>query len=129
SRLQRDLTDSTVIRSVGSALGYVMIAGPALLKGLGKLEINHGALAADLDANLEVLAEAVQTVMRRYGVPEPYEKLKALTRGQRITRDDLDAFINGLDVPAEARERLTALTPGDYTGLAEELTKKLGDET
>jgi len=129
SRLQRDLTDSTVIRSVGSALGYVMIAGPALLKGLGKLEINHGALAADLDANLEVLAEAVQTVMRRYGVPEPYEKLKALTRGQRITRDDLDAFINGLDIPAEARERLTALTPGDYTGLAEELTKKLGDET
>ncbi|RLA09611.1 MAG: adenylosuccinate lyase, partial [Gammaproteobacteria bacterium] len=124
-----DLTDSTVIRSVGSALGYVMIAGPALLKGLGKLEINHGALAADLDANLEVLAEAVQTVMRRYGVPEPYEKLKALTRGQRITRDDLDAFINGLDIPAEARERLTALTPGDYTGLAEELTKKLGDET
>jgi len=121
SRLQRDLTDSTVIRSVGSALGYVMIAGPALLKGLGKLEINTAALAADLDANLEVLAEAVQTVMRRYGVPEPYEKLKALTRGQRINRADLDTFINDLEIPEDAKQRLLTLTPADYTGLAEQL--------
>ncbi len=125
SRLQRDLTDSTVIRSVGSALGYVMIAGPALLKGLGKLELNPEVLAADLDANLEVLAEAVQTVMRRYGVPEPYEKLKALTRGHRISRADLDTFINGLEIPAEAKQRLLELTPGTYTGLAEQLTHQL----
>ncbi|MDF1819170.1 MAG: adenylosuccinate lyase [Immundisolibacteraceae bacterium] len=128
SRLQRDLTDSTVIRSVGSALGYVMIAGPALLKGLGKLEINAPALAADLDSNLEVLAEAVQTVMRRYNVPEPYEKLKALTRGQRINRADLDAFINNLEIPVEAKQRLLALTPDGYTGLAEHLTAQITDQ-
>ena len=128
SRLQRDLTDSTVIRSVGSALGYVMIAGPALLKGLGKLEINAPALAADLDTNLEVLAEAVQTVMRRYNVPEPYEKLKALTRGQRINRADLDAFINNLEIPVEAKQRLLALTPDGYTGLAEHLTAQITDQ-
>lgn len=128
SRLQRDLTDSTVIRSVGSALGYVMIAGPALLKGLGKLEINAPALAADLDSNLEVLAEAVQTVMRRYNVPEPYEKLKALTRGQRINRADLDAFINNLEIPVEAKQRLLALTPDGYTGLAEHLTTQITDQ-
>lgn len=125
SRLQRDLTDSTVIRSVGSSLGYVMIAGQALLKGLDKLEINPAALAADLDDNLEVLAEAVQTVMRRYGVPEPYEKLKALTRGQRINRAELELFINNLEIPDTAKQRLAALTPADYTGLATQLAGEI----
>ncbi|MEL0081425.1 MAG: adenylosuccinate lyase [Gammaproteobacteria bacterium] len=125
SRMQRDLTDSTVIRSVGTALGYVMIAGPALLKGLGKLEINEEVLAADLAANLEVLAEAVQTVMRRYGVPEPYEKLKALTRGQRINQQQLAEFIADLDIPDDAKARLLALTPATYTGLAATLTGEL----
>ena len=125
SRLQRDLTDSTVIRSVGSAYGYAVIALRSLQKGLGKLELDGDKLAADLEANQEVLAEAIQTVMRRYGVAEPYEKLKALTRGQRINRQTLDAFIAGLDIPDPEKVRLSALTPGDYIGLATQLSQEL----
>ena len=125
SRLQRDLTDSTVIRSVGSAYGYAVIALRSLQKGLGKLELDADKLAADLEANQEVLAEAIQTVMRRYGVAEPYEKLKALTRGQRINRQTLDAFIAGLDIPDPEKVRLSALTPGDYIGLATQLSQEL----
>jgi adenylosuccinate lyase len=121
SRWQRDLTDSTVLRALGTAFGHTQIALDALLRGLGKLSVAPDRLAADLDANWEVLAEAVQTVMRRYGLPEPYEQLKALTRGQGITRDALQTFVAGLDLPDAAKQRLLALTPATYTGLAAEL--------
>ncbi|PNS08178.1 adenylosuccinate lyase [Solilutibacter silvestris] len=125
SRWQRDLTDSTVLRALGTAFGHALIGFDALLRGLGKLETNPQRLAADLDANWEVLAEAVQTVMRRHGLPEPYEQLKALTRGQGITRESLRAFIEQLDLPADARQRLLALTPANYTGVAEQLAKAI----
>ncbi len=118
SRWQRDLTDSTVLRNMGVGFAYSAIAYEATLKGLGKLELNQQKLAEDLDNSWEVLAEPIQTVMRRYGVPEPYEKLKALTRGQAMTREVLQAFIEGLDIPAEAKASLLALTPGSYTGNA-----------
>jgi len=121
SRWQRDLTDSTVLRALGTAFGHTQIALEALLRGIGKLNIDTARLAADLDASWEVLAEAVQTVMRRYGLPEPYEQLKALTRGERITRESLHAFINGLALPSDAKHRLLALTPSTYTGLAKML--------
>ncbi len=121
SRWQRDLTDSTVLRALGTAFGHTAIALEALLRGIGKLNIDSARIAADLDANWEVLAEAVQTVMRRYGLPEPYEQLKALTRGERITREALHAFINGLGLPSAAKQRLLALTPSTYTGLAKTL--------
>jgi len=121
SRLQRDLTDSTVQRNIGTALGYAVLAFESCLKGIGKLEVSEPLLAADLDRNWEVLAEAIQTVMRRYGVPEPYEKLKALTRGRHgITRESLHAFIATLDVPEQARRSLLALDPAAYTGNAAE---------
>jgi adenylosuccinate lyase len=121
SRLQRDLTDSTVQRNIGSALGYAVLAFESCLKGIGKLEVSEPLLAADLDRNWEVLAEAIQTVMRRYGIPEPYEKLKALTRGRHgITRESLHAFIATLDVPEQARRSLMALEPAAYTGNAAE---------
>lgn len=123
SRWQRDLTDSTVLRALGTAFGHTQIALDALLRGLGKLTANPERLAADLDANWEVLAEAVQTVMRRYGLPEPYEQLKALTRGHGITRETLRDFIAKLDLPAGARQRLLELTPATYTGLAASLAK------
>jgi adenylosuccinate lyase len=125
SRWQRDLTDSTVLRALGTAFGHTLIALESLKKGLGKLTVNADRLAADLDASWEVLAEAVQTVMRRYGLPEPYEQLKALTRGQGITRESMRAFIGGLDLPADAKRRLLALTPGSYIGLAETLAKNI----
>ncbi|MBB6244608.1 adenylosuccinate lyase [Rhodanobacter sp. MP1X3] len=125
SRWQRDLTDSTVLRALGTAFGHTLIALESLKKGLGKLTVNADRLAADLDASWEVLAEAVQTVMRRYGLPEPYEQLKALTRGQGITRESMHTFISGLDLPAEAKQRLLALTPGSYIGLADELAKAI----
>jgi adenylosuccinate lyase len=125
SRWQRDLTDSTVLRALGTAFGHMLIALESLKKGLGKLTVNADRLAADLDASWEVLAEAVQTVMRRYGLPEPYEQLKALTRGQGITRESMRAFIGGLDLPADAKRRLLALTPGSYIGLAETLAKNI----
>jgi adenylosuccinate lyase len=125
SRWQRDLTDSTVLRALGTAFGHTLIALESLKKGLGKLTVNADRLAADLDASWEVLAEAVQTVMRRYGLPEPYEQLKALTRGQGITRESMHTFISGLDLPADAKQRLLALTPGSYIGLADELAKAI----
>jgi adenylosuccinate lyase len=124
SRWQRDLSDSTVLRSLGSAFGYVLIALSSLERGLPKLSANPEALAADLDGAWEVLAEAVQTVMRRYGLPEPYERLKALTRGEQIDAAAMRRFIENLhDLPAAARERLLALTPATYTGLAAVLAR------
>ncbi|MGJ4802107.1 adenylosuccinate lyase [Luteimonas sp. SDU82] len=121
SRWQRDLTDSTVLRALGTAFGHALIGFDALQRGLGKLGANPDRLAADLDASWEVLAEAVQTVMRRHGLPNPYEQLKALTRGQGINADSMRGFIQSLDLPAEDRERLLAMTPASYTGLAAEL--------
>jgi adenylosuccinate lyase len=125
SRWQRDLTDSTVLRNMGVALGYALLALDSLARGIGKLEVNHAALAADLDASWEVLGEAVQTVMRRYGLPNPYEQLKELTRGKGITQQALAQFIDGLNIPADAKARLRALTPGSYTGKAAELAKRI----
>jgi len=125
SRWQRDLTDSTVLRSLGSAFGYLLVGLRSLERGLAKLRPDPERLAADLDQAWEVLAEAVQTVMRRYGLPEPYERLKALTRGARIDAAAMKSFVEGLtDLPPEARERLLALTPGGYTGLAADLARK-----
>jgi adenylosuccinate lyase len=125
SRWQRDLTDSTVLRALGTAYGHSLVAIESLLKGLGKLNVNADRVAADLDASWEVLAEAVQTVMRRFGLPEPYEQLKALTRGQGITKDSMRAFIAGLDLPADAKQALAELTPASYIGLADKLAKAI----
>ncbi len=125
SRWQRDLTDSTVLRALGSAFGHALIGFDALARGLGKLEVNPERLAADLDASWEVLAEAVQTVMRRHGLPNPYEQLKALTRGQGITAESMRAFVEQLDLPAEDKQRLREMTPGSYTGLAEHLAREV----
>lgn len=125
SRLQRDLTDSTVLRALGTAFGHALIGVDALLRGLGKLSPNPSRLAQDLDATWEVLGEAVQTVMRRHGLPNPYEQLKALTRGQGITEQSMHAFIESLDLPAEDKRRLLALTPSRYTGLAERLAREI----
>ena len=122
SRWQRDLTDSTVLRNMGAAFGYCLLGYDSCLKGLDKLEANPARIAADLDANWDVLAEAVQTVMRAHRVAGSYEKLKELTRGKGgITKDDLRAFIEALPVPQEAKARLLALTPATYTGLAAKL--------
>ncbi|GAB2520172.1 adenylosuccinate lyase [Lysobacter humi (ex Lee et al. 2017)] len=118
SRWQRDLTDSTVLRALGTAFGHALIGIDALMRGLGKLSANPERLAADLDTAWEVLAEAVQTVMRRYGLPQPYEQLKALTRGHGIDEASMRGFIEGLDLPADAKARLLAMTPSSYTGLA-----------
>ena len=126
SRWQRDLTDSTALRNLGVGLAHTLIALEATLKGLGKLEVSTEHLSRDLDDAWEVLAEPVQTVMRRYGVKEPYEKLKKLTRGQGITQDKLRAFIDDLDIPEEARERLRALTPARYTGNAAQQAREDG---
>jgi adenylosuccinate lyase len=125
SRWQRDLTDSTVLRALGTAFGHSLVALESLMKGLGKLNVNAERIAADLDASWEVLAEAVQTVMRRFGLPEPYEQLKALTRGQGITKDSMRTFIAGLDLPADAKQALAELTPASYIGLAETLARKI----
>jgi adenylosuccinate lyase len=124
SRWQRDLTDSTVLRNLGVAFGHCLVAYESCLRGLGKLEANPERLAADLDDAWEVLAEPVQTVMRRYGVPEPYEKLKALTRGRAITREALHEFIRALAIPDEAKNALLALTPATYVGKAGELARR-----
>lgn len=123
SRFQRDLTDSTVMRSLGSAFGYLLIGLRSLERGLGKLRPDADRVAADLDGAWEVLAEAVQTVMRRYGLPQPYEQLKALTRGNRIEADALRSFIEGLELPADAKQRLLDLTPASYIGLASSLAR------
>ena len=125
SRWQRDLTDSTVLRALGTAFGHALIGFDALLRGLNKLSPNPERLAADLDASWEVLAEAVQTVMRRYGLPSPYEQLKALTRGHGIDADAMRGFIQGLELPADARRRLLEMTPGSYTGLAASLAREI----
>ncbi|MBV8468944.1 MAG: adenylosuccinate lyase, partial [Burkholderiaceae bacterium] len=125
SRWQRDLTDSTVLRNMGVALGYAQLGYDSLLKGLDKLEINEAALAEDLDSAWEVLAEPIQTVMRRYALPNPYERLKELTRGKAITRESIQAFIQGLELPEAEKQRLLQLTPGGYTGKAAELAKRI----
>ncbi len=125
SRLQRDLTDSTVLRNMGVAFGYALLAYESCARGLGKLEANPEALAADLDACWEVLAEPVQTVMRRYGVENPYEQLKELTRGKGIDRDGLHAFIRSLKIPEAEKARLLAMTPASYIGKAAELAKRI----
>jgi adenylosuccinate lyase len=124
SRWQRDLSDSTVLRNLGVAFGHCLIAYLSCQRGLAKLEINRAALAADLDGAWEVLAEAVQTVMRRFGVPEPYERLKELTRGKTITRETLHAFIGALPIPEAERKTLLALTPATYVGKAAELARR-----
>jgi adenylosuccinate lyase len=124
SRWQRDLSDSTVLRNLGVALGYTVLAYDSLARGMAKLEIDSTALQADLDAAWEVMAEPIQTVMRRYGAANPYERLKALTRGRAITREAMLAFIDTLtEVPVAERERLKAMTPADYTGLAAGLAR------
>jgi adenylosuccinate lyase len=125
SRMQRDLTDSTVLRNMGVALGYALLGYDSLLRGLDKLEVNEEALAADLDAAWEVLAEPIQTVMRRYQLPNPYERLKELTRGKVITREAIAAFIHTLEIPPAERDRLLAMTPGSYTGHAAPLAKRI----
>jgi len=125
SRWQRDLTDSTVLRNMGVALGHAVLGYDSLQRGLGKLEVNRGAIGADLDASWEVLAEAVQTVMRRHGLPEPYEQLKALTRGRTIDAAVMAQFIDSLGLPAAEKARLRALTPASYIGLAATLAKRL----
>jgi len=124
SRWQRDLTDSTVLRNVGVALGHSLLALDSLARGMGKLEVNQARLAFDLEANWEVLAEAVQTVMRRYGVENPYEKLKSLTRGKGITREALQVFIADLDIPPDAKAALLQLTPATYLGRAADLARR-----
>jgi adenylosuccinate lyase len=125
SRWQRDLTDSTVLRNMGVALGYSLLAYDACLRGLNKLEVNRERIELDLVDSWEVLAEPVQTVMRRYGVPNPYEQLKALTRGKGITRQALQEFVQSLDISAAEKQRLLAMTPQSYTGLAEQLAKRV----
>lgn len=125
SRWQRDLTDSTVLRNLGVAFGYAFVGYGALERGLGKLQVNEAMIARDIDAAWEVLAEAVQTVMRRYGVPHPYEQLKALTRGKDgINEETMRGFIANLDIPTEAKDRLMALTPATYIGKARELARR-----
>ncbi|MBD2859244.1 adenylosuccinate lyase [Spongiibacter sp. KMU-158] len=125
SRWQRDLTDSTVLRNMGVGFAYSLIAYQATMKGLSKLEINPARLAADLDDSWEVLAEPIQTVMRRYGIEEPYEKLKALTRGQRITRETLASFIETLEIPEAAKQDLREMTPASYIGNAADQAKRI----
>jgi len=125
SRWQRDLTDSTVLRNLGTALGHSLLAYDSVLRGLGKLETNPTRLAEDLDNCWEVLAEPVQTVMRRYGVPNPYEQLKELTRGKGITTEGLKTFILGLAIPDDAKQSLLKMTPASYIGKAIELAKRL----
>jgi len=125
SRMQRDLTDSTVLRNIGVGLGYTLLAYDSCLRGLNKLEVNPQRLEADLDANWEVLAEPVQTVMRRYGIANPYEQLKELTRGKGISKDALREFITGLAIPQDAKDLLLAMTPANYTGIAAELAKAI----
>ncbi|WP_046112869.1 adenylosuccinate lyase [Aquincola tertiaricarbonis] len=125
SRWQRDLTDSTVLRNMGVALGYALLGYDSLLRGLDKLELNEAALADDLDAAWEVLAEPIQTVMRRYALPNPYERLKELTRGKGITREAMQQFVATLEIPEADKARLLALTPGAYTGKAAELARRI----
>jgi len=124
TRWQRDLTDSTVLRNLGVAFGHILLSLKSLQKGLGKLKVNTGALQRDLTANPEVLAEAVQTVMRRYSLPNPYEALKELTRGKELTREVYENFVKSLAIPEEAKSGLLKLTPESYIGMAGEIVKK-----
>ena len=119
SRWQRDLTDSTVLRNLGSGFAYSLIALDSLQRGIAKLEVNHEAISQDLSRNWEVLAEPIQTVMRRYGVEQPYEKLKALTRGQKIDAQIIREFVQCLDIPDHAKQQLIEMTPGSYIGNAD----------
>ena len=128
SRLQRDLTDSTVLRNIGVAVGHALLALTSLKRGIDKLEVAAEPMQADLDSTWEILGEAIQTVMRRYGVPEPYEKLKALTRGQRLTADTIHHFILTLEIPESAKQRLLALTPASYIGYASSLAQRIDKE-
>ncbi len=125
SRWQRDLTDSTVLRNIGVALGYTLLGYKSGLRGLSKLEVNPARLQEDLDASWEVLAEAIQTVMRRYALPNPYEQLKSLTRGQKMDALTLREFIDRLELPKADKARLSALLPSTYVGLAETLAKSI----
>jgi adenylosuccinate lyase len=125
SRWQRDLTDSTVLRNMGVALGYAVLAYQSLATGLGKLELNEAAIADDLDTSWEVLAEPIQTVMRRFGLHEPYEQLKEFTRGEAMTRELMQGFIAKLEIPEAEKTRLLAMTPGSYTGKAAELARRV----
>ena len=125
SRWQRDLTDSTVLRNIGVGFGYCVLAYDSCLRGLNKLEGNPARMTEDLDATWEVLAEPVQTVMRRYGIENPYEQLKELTRGKGITKEALHQFIGGLAIPEQEKTRLLALTPANYIGIAPELARKI----
>jgi adenylosuccinate lyase len=125
SRWQRDLTDSTVLRVIGTAYGHSLVALSSLLKGLSKLEVDAERLALDLELSWEVLAEPIQTVMRRYGIENPYEQLKALTRGKRITATDLAGFIDGLDLPEDVKRELHELTPSGYIGNAAQMAASI----
>ncbi len=125
SRMQRDLTDSTVLRNLGMGAAYSVIAWKAALRGIGKLDAAPQTLAADLDATWEILAEPIQTVMRRYGIEQPYEKLKELTRGQKVTKETMQAFVDSLEIPTEAKQALRELTPGTYIGNAAAQAKKV----
>ena len=125
SRWQRDLTDSTVLRNIGVGLGYTLLAYDSCLRGLNKLEVNPSRMAEDLDHSWEVLAEPVQTVMRRFGIENPYEQLKELTRGKGISQEGLQTFIRGLAIPQSAKDQLLAMTPASYVGLAAELANKI----
>jgi adenylosuccinate lyase len=125
SRMQRDLTDSTVLRNIGVGFGYALLAYDSCLRGLNKLEVNQARLEQDLDANWEVLAEPVQTVMRRYGIANPYEQLKELTRGKGISKDALREFILGLAIPQDAKDLLLAMTPANYVGIAAQLARAI----
>jgi adenylosuccinate lyase len=129
SRWQRDLTDSTVLRNLGVALGHSLLAYDSCLKGLSKLEINEQRLREDLDAAWEVLAEPIQTVMRRYGLPQPYEQLKVLTRGKGMTEETMRQFIGSLDLPIEPKNQLIAMSPATYIGVATRLAmQELGQK-
>ena len=125
SRWQRDLTDSTVLRNMGVGFGHSLIAYQSLLKGFSKLELNEAKLLADLDQAWEVLAEPIQTVMRKYGVENPYEKLKELTRGKEMNKTSLQEFVQGLDIPDDAKKELLQLTPASYIGIASKLAKDI----
>jgi len=125
SRLQRDLTDSTVIRNMGVGFGYSMIAYHSTIKGLSKLKLNEQNLASDLDNAWEVMAEPIQTLMRKAGIEKPYEKLKELTRGQKITAETIHAFIEGLELADDDKQRLLEMTPGSYVGMAPEIVDLL----
>ena len=125
SRMQRDLTDSTVLRNIGVGLGYALLAYDSCLRGLNKLEVNRARLEQDLDANWEVLAEPVQTVMRRYGIENPYEQLKELTRGKGISKEALREFVTTLAIPQDAKDLLLAMTPANYLGIAEKLASEI----